>query len=65
MIPSTWKTIFTDGDIDDSSLLIDVQHPHRDKDLLTNQFDDVEDDVNDQVGKLCSQMSFAQNTRLF
>ncbi len=51
MIPTTLKTIFVDGDLDDSSLLFDVQHPYRDKDLLlTNQFDDVEDDVHDQVG---------------
>jgi hypothetical protein len=50
MIPSTLKTIFVDGDLDDSSLLLDVQHPYRDKDLLlTNQFDDVEDDVHDPV----------------
>lgn len=49
MIPTTLKTIFTDGDLDDSSLLLDVQHPYRDKDLLTNQFDDVEDDAHDQV----------------
>ncbi|CAF1954461.1 unnamed protein product [Rotaria magnacalcarata] len=48
MIPSTLKTIFTDGDLDDSSFLLDVQHPYRDKDLLlTNQFDDAEDDVHD------------------
>ena len=50
MIPSTLKTIFIDGDLDDSSLLLDVQHPYRDKDLLlTNQYDDAEDDVHDQV----------------
>ncbi|CAF1408576.1 unnamed protein product [Adineta ricciae] len=49
MIPSTLKTIFVDGDLDDSSLLFDVQHPYRDKDLLlTNQFDDIEDVVHDQ-----------------
>jgi tripartite motif-containing protein 2/3 len=49
MLSSTLKTIFVDGDLDDSSLLLDVQHPYRDKDLLlTNQFDDVEDDVHDQ-----------------
>ncbi|CAF2363970.1 unnamed protein product [Rotaria sp. Silwood2] len=49
MIPSTLKTIFIDGDLDDSSFLINVQHPYRDKDLLlTNQFDDAEDDVHDQ-----------------
>jgi len=50
MIPSTLKTIFVDGDLYDSSVLLDVQHSYRDKDLLlTNQFDDVEDDVHDQV----------------
>ena len=50
MIPSTLKTIFVDGDLDDSSLLLDVQHPYRDKDLLlANQFDDVDDIVHDQV----------------
>ncbi len=50
MIPSTLKTIFIDSDLDDSSVLLDVQHPYRDKDLLlTNHFDDVEDDVHDQV----------------
>ena len=50
MIPSTLKTIFVDGDLDDSSVILDVQHPYRDKDLLlTNHFDDVEDDVHDQV----------------
>ncbi|CAF3728431.1 unnamed protein product [Rotaria magnacalcarata] len=49
MIPSTLKTIFVDGDLDDSSILLDVQHPYRDKDLLlTNHFDDVDDDVRDQ-----------------
>ncbi|CAF3621126.1 unnamed protein product, partial [Rotaria sordida] len=49
MIPTTLKTIFIDGDLDDSSFLIDVQHPYRDKDfLLTNQFDEAEDDVHDQ-----------------
>ncbi len=51
MIPSTLKTIFVDGDLDDSSVVLDVQHPYREKDLLlTNHFDDVEDDVHDQVG---------------
>ena len=50
MIPSTLKTIFLDGDVDESSILIDVQQSYRDKDLLTNQFDDIEDDVHDQVG---------------
>lgn len=50
MIPSTLKTIFVDGDLDDSSILLDAQHPYRDKDLLlTNHFDDVDDDVRDQV----------------
>lgn len=49
MIPTTWRSIFSDGDHDDSSLLLDVQHNHRDKDPLTNQYDDVEDDTNDQV----------------
>ena len=50
MIPSTLKTIFVDGDFDDSSILLDVQHPYRDKDLLlANHFDDVEGDINDQV----------------
>jgi hypothetical protein len=50
MIPSTLKTIFVDNDLDDSSLLLDVQHQYRDKDLLlTNQYDDAEDDVHDQV----------------
>jgi hypothetical protein len=50
MIPSTLKTIFVDGDLDDSSFLLEVQHRYRDKDLLlTNHFDDVEDDVHDQV----------------
>ncbi|CAF3437337.1 unnamed protein product [Rotaria sp. Silwood1] len=49
MIPSTLKTIFVDGDLEDSSILLDVQHPYRDKDLLlTNHFDDVDDDVRDQ-----------------
>ena len=60
MIPSTLKTIFVDGDLDDSSLLLDVQHPYRDKDLLlANQFDDVEDIVHDQVrqpGKMSSPL---------
>lgn len=52
MIPATLKTIFVDGDLDDSSLLFDVQHPYRDKDLLlTNQYDDADDDVHDQVGR--------------
>jgi hypothetical protein len=51
MIPSALKTILIDSDLDDSALLLDVQHPYRDKDLLTNQFDDAEDDVNDQVRK--------------
>jgi len=51
MIPSTLKTIFVDGDLDDSSVVLDVQHPYHEKDLLlTNHFDDVEDDVHDQVG---------------
>jgi hypothetical protein len=50
MIPSTLKTIFVDGELDDSSVLLDVQHPYRDKDLLlTNHFDDIEDDVHDRV----------------
>lgn len=50
MIPSTLKSIFIDNELDDSSVLLDAQHPYRDKDLLlTNQFDDVEDDVHDQV----------------
>ncbi|CAF0799161.1 unnamed protein product [Rotaria sordida] len=49
MLPSTLKTIFVDGDLDDSSILLDVQHPYRDKDLLlTNHFDDADDDVRDQ-----------------
>ena len=50
MIPSTLKTIFVDGDLDDPSVLLDVHHPYPDKDLLlTNHFDDVEDDAHDQV----------------
>lgn len=50
MIPSTLKSIFIDNELDDSSVLLDGHHPYRDKDLLlTNQFDDVEDDVHDQV----------------
>ena len=50
MIPSTLKTIFIDGEPDDSSILLDSQHPYRDKDLLlANHFDDAEDDVHDQV----------------
>ena len=50
MIPSTLKTIFIDGELADSSVLLDVQHPYREKDLLlTNHFDDVDDDVHDQV----------------
>lgn len=50
MIPSTLKTIFIDGDLDDPTLILDVQHPYREKDLLlTNQYDDIEDDVHDQV----------------
>ena len=52
MIPSTLKTIFVDADLDDSSLLLDAQQSYRDKDLLTNQFDDVEDDAHDQVKTL-------------
>ncbi|CAF0730784.1 unnamed protein product [Adineta steineri] len=49
MIPSTLKTIFVDADLDDSSVMLDVQHPYRDKDLLlTNHYDDVEDDIHDQ-----------------
>ena len=52
MIPSTLKTIFIDNELDDSSVLLDVQHHYRDKDLLlTNHFDDIEDDVHDQVRK--------------
>lgn len=50
MITSTLKSIFIDSELDDSSVLLDAQHPYRDKDLLlTNQFDDVEDDAHDQV----------------
>jgi hypothetical protein len=50
MLPSTLKTIFIDGEPDDSSVLLDVQHQYRDKDLLlTNHFDDIEDNVHDQV----------------
>ena len=50
MISSTLKSIFIDHELDDSSVLLDAQHPYRDKDLLlTNHFDDVEDDVHDQV----------------
>ncbi len=50
MISSTLKNIFIDGELDDSSVLLDVQHPYREKDLLlTNHFDDAEDDVHDQV----------------
>lgn len=49
MISSTLKTILIDGDFDDSSLLLDVHQTHRDKDLLTNHFDDVEDDSHDPV----------------
>jgi hypothetical protein len=52
MIPSTLKTIFIDSELDDSSVLLDAQHPYREKDLLlTNHFDDVEDDVHDQVSE--------------
>ena len=54
MISTTLKSILIDGDLDDSSLLLDVQHPYRDKDLLTNQFDDVEDDTHDQVREIGS-----------
>ena len=50
MIPSTLKTIFIGSDLDDSSFLLDVQHPCRDKDLLlTNQFDDFESNTHDRV----------------
>ena len=56
MIPSTLKNIFVDADLDDSSLLLDVQQPYRDKDLLTNQYDDVEDDAHDQVRHRSSEM---------
>lgn len=49
MISTTLKTILIDGDLDDSSLLLDVHQSYRDKDLLTNHFDDMEDDSRDQV----------------
>ena len=50
MIPSTLKTIFVDGDLDDSSVMPDVQHHYRDKDLLLiNYYDDADDDIRDQV----------------
>ena len=50
MIPSTLKSIFVDGDLDDSSVMPDVQHHYRDKDLLlTNYYDDADDDIRDQV----------------
>jgi len=48
MISTTLKTILIDGDLDDSSLLLDVHQSYRDKDLLTNHFDDMEDDSRDQ-----------------
>ncbi|CAM2698442.1 unnamed protein product [Rotaria socialis] len=58
MIPSTLKTIFVDGDLDDSSILLDVQHPYRDKDLLlTNHFDDVDDDIRDQITRRTLKIS--------
>lgn len=49
MIPSTIKTIFVEGDLDDSSLLLDVQQSYHDKDLLTNHYDDNEDDLHEHV----------------
>lgn len=49
MIPSTFKTIFVDGDLDESPFLLDVQQSYRDKDLLTNHYDDIEDDLHEQV----------------
>jgi len=48
MIPSTFKTIFVDGDLDESPFLLDVQQSYRDKDLLTNHYDDIEDDLHEQ-----------------
>jgi predicted HD phosphohydrolase len=62
MLSATLKTILIDGDLDDSSLLLDVQHPYRDKDLLTNQFDDVEDDAHDQVRKIDYYLQLIQTT---
>lgn len=50
MIPSTLKTIFVDGELDDACVMSDVQQHYRDKDLLlTNYYDDADDDVRDQV----------------
>ena len=60
MISTTLKTILIDGDLDDSSLLLDVHHPYRDKDLLTNHFDDMEDDSRDQVRMMVSFLCFCQ-----